>query len=138
MNSAAINEKESGKAKRPSGLSWAIDCSAMIALLMMDLAILVFIVPSFEAMFRDIGHQLPRPTEILISASQSVRSPPGIVLSAVALGLAWIGLYRQPWSREAADALIACVVLAVFILLGVMIVALFLPLSGGIIKSVGN
>lgn len=36
--------------------------------------IMIYVVPSFEAMFRDLGQQLPAPTQILLNISQALRN----------------------------------------------------------------
>ena len=67
--------------------------------------IMTFVVPSFEAMFKDLGKNLPAPTQLLLSISQALRSfwylIPGIPF------LLWIGftaVARSTAGRKALDA----------------------------------
>jgi type IV pilus assembly protein PilC len=45
--------------------------------------IMVYVVPSFEAMFKDLGQKLPAPTQLLLNASNTLRSWWGLALLAI-------------------------------------------------------
>ena len=59
---------------------------------LMIAAVLIFIVPVFEKMFRDLGGELPLPTQIIVSASNTIAwSGP---LAAVVVGIL-VAVYRN-------------------------------------------
>jgi type IV pilus assembly protein PilC len=70
------------------------------------LLIMIYVVPSFEQMFKDLGQNLPAPTQFLLNMSRSLRSYwfliPGIPF------LFWMGMKfvtRSPKGRMALDRL---------------------------------
>lgn len=59
---------------------------AMLALVLIVLvAMMIFVVPTFQKMFSDMGGELPLPTQILVSLSDGLTSWPGLVALAVAI-----------------------------------------------------
>lgn len=81
----------------------AVVLSVMILIL---LALLIFIVPTFQKLFSSLGAQLPVPTRIVIRASKTVGSPwafaiLAIVVLAVVLFRRWI---KTDVGREKFDA----------------------------------
>ncbi|MDO8848595.1 MAG: type II secretion system F family protein [Coriobacteriia bacterium] len=57
---------------------------AMLALVLIILvAMMIFVVPTFEKMFSDMGGTLPLPTQILVNISNGATSWPGLVVVAV-------------------------------------------------------
>ncbi len=61
---------------------------AMLALVMIILvAMMIFVVPTFEKMFSDMGGTLPLPTQILVSISNGATSWPGAVVVAVVIAI---------------------------------------------------
>lgn len=71
------------------------------------IAMLMFVVPAFEGMFKELDSELPKPTQMLVSASAFLKSPIGIVTlfvappSAAFLFRKWIGTQsgRYAWDR---------------------------------------
>jgi len=67
--------------------------------------IMIYVVPSFESMFKDLGQGLPGPTQLLLNISNAVRSfwylIPGIPMLFFA---AWKAIVRSPKGRLAVDA----------------------------------
>jgi type IV pilus assembly protein PilC len=70
---------------------------AMLALVLIILvAMMIFVVPTFQKMFADMGGTLPLPTQILVSISEGATSWPGLVLVGVIIVSsfafrAWVG-----------------------------------------------
>jgi len=61
---------------------------AMLALVLVILvAMMVFVVPTFEKMFSDMGGTLPLPTQILVNISKGATSWPGAVFVVVVLAV---------------------------------------------------
>ncbi|MBN1192317.1 MAG: type II secretion system F family protein [Coriobacteriia bacterium] len=57
---------------------------AMLGLVLVILvAMMIFVVPTFEKMFSDMGGELPLPTQILVSISDGATSWPGLVFVGV-------------------------------------------------------
>jgi len=79
----------------------AVICVAGLILVV----IMAYVVPSFEAMFKDLGQRLPGPTQLLLSLSQAIRQfwylIPGVPFL---LWLAWKGIGRSQKGRRAIDA----------------------------------
>ena len=67
--------------------------------------IMTYVVPSFEAMFKDLGQALPGPTQLLLNASTALRNfwylVPGIPF---VFWLSWRGVGRTRKGRRAIDA----------------------------------
>ncbi|MRS13144.1 MAG: type II secretion system F family protein [Actinobacteria bacterium] len=61
---------------------------AMLALVLIILvAMMIFVVPTFQKMFSDMGGTLPLPTRILVSISEGATSWPGLVVVGVGIAL---------------------------------------------------
>ncbi len=61
---------------------------AMLALVLIILvAMMIFVVPTFEKMFSDMGGTLPLPTQILVNISNGATSWPGLVVVAVIIAI---------------------------------------------------
>ncbi len=75
--------------------------------LLMILAVLIFIVPVFEGMFRQFGGELPVPTRIIVTASHDLAwfGPLATVLIAAGVALLRADLRRSPARRLAFDRL---------------------------------
>jgi type IV pilus assembly protein PilC len=67
--------------------------------------IMAYVVPSFEAMFKDLGQRLPGPTQLLLAISQSVRQFWYLIpLIPFLLWMSWKGVSRSQKGRTAIDA----------------------------------
>jgi hypothetical protein len=86
--------------------------------------VLVFVVPAFGKMFKEVGLSLPVPTESTLALSELCRTAGWLV--APALVFAPAPLLRQPRRRE--SALLGAVALGAFVAIGSIGAALFLPL----------
>jgi type IV pilus assembly protein PilC len=67
---------------------------------------LIFIVPVFEGLFKDLGGKLPMPTQILVNISHAMKflAPIGLV-ALVAFFLTWPKVKRKPQVRNVIDPL---------------------------------
>lgn len=85
---------------------------------------LLFVVPGFEKVFKEVGLTLSAPTELVLSLSAACRVFGWLAGPAVVVGLA--PLLRQPLRRE--SALLQAALLGAFFALGSIGAALTLPL----------
>ncbi|MCW2770074.1 MAG: type secretion system protein [Aeromicrobium sp.] len=60
-----------------------------ILAMLMCVGMLVFVVPTFEAMFKDLGGTLPLPTQVLVVLSKSMRFMLPLVVVLAVVGLWW-------------------------------------------------
>ena len=100
---------------------------------MVLLAVLLAVVPRFVVIFEDLDAELPTMTVLVINFSRVVAGywylllPLGLAVDAVLL----FGLSRLPdWGRWLGTLWASLVWMAALVLLGLIIVAVFLPLSG--------
>ena len=82
------------KGKIKSAMTYPVAMGAMV--LMILAAMMVFVVPTFEKMFSDMGGELPLPTQILVNISNFVTSPGMIVFVVIVAGL--VALFKW-WSK---------------------------------------
>lgn len=73
------------KGKIKSAMTYPVAMGAMVMIILV--AMMVFVVPTFEKMFADMGGELPFMTQILVDASKFVAGPGGIVTLVVFVGL---------------------------------------------------
>ncbi len=76
------------RAKVKSAMTYpvVVFCIAILAVVGM----LLFIVPVFEGIFSDLGHELPLPTRILVVLSSAMRwALPVLIIGLVAFGIWW-------------------------------------------------
>ncbi len=94
------------RGKLKASLTYPVIVLAMSAVLAVSL--LIFIVPTFEAMFESLGGSLPLPTQVLVTVSDFLRTPFGAaLLVGVPIG-GWYAFRRAKGSqvgREQLDAL---------------------------------
>lgn len=82
--------------------------------------ILVFVIPSFEKMFKDFGGELPMPTQIVINISNFVQNYILVIIGGIVLTIfIYKKVYANPKGREVIDA-----------------IALKLPVMGILIRKV--
>jgi len=68
--------------------------------------ILIFVIPSFEKMFRDFGGELPMPTQVVINISNFIQNYILVIIGAIVLFIVGFKkVYANPKGREAIDAL---------------------------------
>ncbi|MHB1341753.1 MAG: type II secretion system F family protein [Coriobacteriia bacterium] len=81
------------KAKIKSAMTYPVAMGGLV--LMVLVAMMVFVVPTFQKMFADMGGTLPLPTQILVNVSAGARSWPGLVFVVTVIAIvisfkAWI------------------------------------------------
>jgi type IV pilus assembly protein PilC len=70
------------------------------------IVILVFVIPVFQEMFADFGKELPLPTQIVVAASDIVKSKILYIIAAIILFIvAYKKFYSTPRGREVMDDL---------------------------------
>jgi len=68
--------------------------------------ILIFVIPSFEKMFRDFGGELPMPTQVVIAMSNFIQKYILLIIGSIVLGIfAFKKVYANPKGRDVIDAL---------------------------------
>ncbi|MDO8880759.1 MAG: type II secretion system F family protein [Coriobacteriia bacterium] len=82
------------KARIKSAMTYPIAMGALVMIVLV--AMMVFVVPTFQKMFSDMGGELPLPTQILVAISEGARSWPGLVvvggvIASVVAFKAWVG-----------------------------------------------
>jgi type IV pilus assembly protein PilC len=79
------------KAKVKSAMTYPIAMGCLVLIVLV--AMMIFVVPTFEKMFNDMGGQLPAITQFLVDVSHFVAGPGGIVaavgLFSVIFGFKW-------------------------------------------------
>ena len=85
------------RSKIKSAMTYPVIVFVMAILL--TTVMLVFIVPTFESMFNDLGGELPLPTRMLVFASEFVTSWAGIITYIVVPATAWF-TYKRVRSTE--------------------------------------
>ncbi|MGB4593357.1 MAG: type II secretion system F family protein, partial [Coriobacteriia bacterium] len=71
------------KAKIKSAMTYPIAMGALVLIVLV--AMMIFVVPTFQKMFSDMGGTLPLPTQILVAVSDGARSWPGLVVVAAVI-----------------------------------------------------
>jgi type IV pilus assembly protein PilC len=97
----------------------AYPCAVLVAALVVTLVIMLWVVPSFEEMFRNFGAELPMLTQIVMAISRALGRHWLLLLAAVALAAGaanWLG--RRPGVRAAWQR-----------------ISLSLPLAGGLLRQ---
>jgi type IV pilus assembly protein PilC len=82
------------KARIKSAMTYPIAMGALVMIVLV--AMMVFVVPTFQKMFSDMGGELPLPTQVLVAISEGARGWQGLaVVGAVIAGViafkAWVG-----------------------------------------------
>ena len=100
-----------------------------VSLPMLFIGLAYFVIPKFESIFEDMLGETPLPqlTEIIVST-------PLFLWLLIAFGFAVFNYYTS--RKEQNGILCAVSLISMFLLFGTIIIGLFLPVSGGIIKAV--
>ncbi|MGK7912989.1 MAG: type II secretion system F family protein [Synechococcus sp.] len=72
------------------------------------LGMVIFILPTFEGIYEELGGELPAFTQFFLTISEILRTPVimvGVVVAFVSLSFAFTQYYRTPAGRETIDAL---------------------------------
>jgi len=73
------------KGRIKSAMTYPIAMGSLVLIILV--AMLVFVVPTFQTMFASMGGALPAPTQFLVSLSEGSRSWPGLVFLVVVIAL---------------------------------------------------
>lgn len=73
------------KARIKSAMTYPIVIGVLVVGVL--IAMMVFVVPTFQGMFSSAGEELPLPTQIIVGVSEFVRGPGGIVLVVAVIAL---------------------------------------------------
>jgi type IV pilus assembly protein PilC len=73
------------KAKVKSAMTYPIAMGSLVLIILV--AMMIFVVPVFQGMFKSMGGELPAPTQVLVAISEGARGLPGVifVVSAIAI-----------------------------------------------------
>ena len=71
-----FEREEMIKGRIKSAMTYPIAMGALVLLVL--IAMLVFVVPTFQSMFASMGGELPLPTQILVNLSEGARGLPGL------------------------------------------------------------
>jgi type IV pilus assembly protein PilC len=91
-----FEQEASLRARIKSAMTYPIAMGALVMLILV--AMLVFVVPTFEKMFSDMGGELPIATRILVGISNGATSWPGLIFVVVVVAL--IVAFKQWTSTE--------------------------------------
>jgi type IV pilus assembly protein PilC len=78
-----FEQEASLKARVKSAMTYPIAMGSLVLLVLVSM--MIFVVPTFEKMFADMGSELPLPTQILVSISNAVSGWPGLVILVVTI-----------------------------------------------------
>ncbi|MDR2215622.1 MAG: type II secretion system F family protein [Nevskiaceae bacterium] len=74
--------------------------AVLIVAIIVTIILLVFVIPTFEGLFKDFGADLPAFTRMVIDLSQAIRSKTGIVLALALLAGGYAFFYFKKRSRR--------------------------------------
>ncbi len=82
------------KATIKSAMTYPIAMGSLVLIVLV--AMMIFVVPTFQKMFSNMGGELPLPTQILVAVSEAVSGWPGLIALVVAIGAyagfkLWVG-----------------------------------------------
>jgi type IV pilus assembly protein PilC len=79
------------KGRVKSAMTYPVSMGALVLLVL--IAMMIFVVPTFQKMFADMGGELPLPTQVLVAISEGARSWPGLVAVVVVAA----GIFAFRW-----------------------------------------
>jgi hypothetical protein len=120
-------EAGSPGAAKPAGVGLHGLCIVWLLLFTLILVILIFVVPSFEAMFKDMGTGLPASTQTFLEISRFVRHPLGTLAAGLVI-LASIAFLWAPVKRGAKVGIYGILIAAAILFCPFVVISLFLPL----------
>lgn len=82
------------KARIKSAMTYPVAMGGLVFIVLV--AMMVFVVPTFQKMFSDMGGELPLPTQILVAISEGARGLPGLIAVVAVIGATivfkwWVG-----------------------------------------------
>jgi type IV pilus assembly protein PilC len=87
------------KGRIKSAMTYPIAMGTLVFLIL--IAMLIFVVPTFESMFASMGGELPLPTAILVGMSNGARGLPGLITVFVIIG----GIVAFRWWKSTPEGL---------------------------------
>lgn len=91
-----------GKVKSAMTYPVVVFCMAIL----MCTGMLLFVVPTFSKMFKDLGGSLPAPTKLLVAMSSGLKTGfPVLVVLLIAAAVVWGKVKRKPGVRDVVDPL---------------------------------
>ncbi len=97
LNRLAIYMEKIEKLKKKIKSAMIYPISIIVVAIGVVMVLLIFVIPVFEGMFKDMGAELPLPTQIVINISKFVKSY--IIYMVVALGIG-VFLFRRYYRTE--------------------------------------
>jgi type IV pilus assembly protein PilC len=97
LNRLAIYMEKIEKLKKKIKSAMIYPISIIVVAIGVVMVLLIFVIPVFEGMFKDMGAELPLPTQVVINLSQFVKSY--IIYMIIALGIA-VFLFRRYYKTE--------------------------------------
>jgi len=97
LNRLAIYMEKIEKLKKKIKSAMIYPISIIIVAIGVVMVLLIFVIPVFEGMFKDMGAELPLPTQVVINISKFVKSY--IIYMIVALGIG-VFLFRRYYRTE--------------------------------------
>jgi type IV pilus assembly protein PilC len=97
LNRLAIYMEKIEKLKKKIKSAMIYPISIVVVAIGVVMVLLIFVIPVFEGMFKDMGAELPLPTQVVINISKFVKSY--IIYMAVALAIA-VFLFRRFYRTE--------------------------------------
>jgi len=110
LNRLAIYMEKIEKLKKKIKSAMIYPISIIVVAIGVVMVLLIFVIPVFEGMFKDMGAELPMPTQIVINLSKFVQSY--IIYMIIALGIA-VFLFRRYYKTESGQRTIDRLVLKV-------------------------
>jgi type IV pilus assembly protein PilC len=110
LNRLAIYMEKIEKLKKKIKSAMIYPISIIVVAIGVVMVLLIFVIPVFEGMFKDMGAELPLPTQIVINMSKFVKSY--IIHTIIALGIA-VFLFRRYYRTESGQRNIDKIVLKV-------------------------
>jgi len=110
LNRLAIYMEKIEKLKKKIKSAMIYPISIIVVAIGVVMVLLIFVIPVFEGMFKDMGAELPMPTQIVINLSKFVQSY--IIYMIIALGIG-VFLFRRYYKTERGQRSIDRIVLKV-------------------------
>jgi type IV pilus assembly protein PilC len=110
LNRLAIYMEKIEKLKKKIKSAMIYPISIVVVAIGVVMVLLIFVIPVFEGMFKDMGAELPLPTQVVINLSKFVKSY--IIYMVVALAIA-VFLFRRFYKTESGQRSIDRMVLKV-------------------------
>ncbi len=104
LESVAVFFKSDAKLKASIKSAMTYPMAVLVIALLGVIAMMIFVVPIFDNMFKNLGGALPWPTQVLVNISPYVTwAAPFLVVGAVALSFWWRKNKDLVWLRRAVD-----------------------------------